>query len=216
MEAMRSDNHNEAITTHLGVSILVPCRKSVPASARDGVAYERTKTLAIPVSRPVMVAVADADELKDVDLLKRIDPLEDLLADFELAEAIESKDRPRAKAITLEKLGRAASERPEQVFAQRMSAGLEGTRFVIWRDDSSGRLRPGILCETATQAAYALLVEHLGRPGGWSVCRRCGKVFRKRRARQPYCSGQCRVNDGMRRYRQRKAKLRKKGRRAKR
>lgn len=217
--SVRSNNHNDAITPHFDISILLECRGPLlPASDRDGTVFERTGTIPLPTWRPVVVAQATADQLKDVRLLKRFDPKGRLLLDFELADALEQGDRRRADSIVsgYARFGeievtpqlRIPTIRPEDLLAQHISESLEGTRFVIWRDERVGKLRPGLLCENAVQAAYALLVERLGRPGNWSRCKRCRKFFQKRLAAQPYCSPRCRTNDAMKRYRRRKAKRR--------
>ncbi len=225
--SVRSDNHNHAITPHFDISILLECRGPLlPASDRDGTVFERTGTIPLPTWRPVVVARATANQLKDVRLLKRFDPRGRLLVDFELADALEQGDRQRAKNIASGYTGigdievtpalRIATVKPEDILAQHISESLEGTRFVIWRDERVGKLRPGLLCENAVQAAYALLVERLGRPGNWSRCKRCGDFFQKRLAAQPYCSTRCRVNDAMKRYRRRRAKRQQRKRRTKR
>jgi len=199
---MKRANPNEAITPHFDISILVPCERGWES---DGTVYD-------PGRRPVAVARVDAEDLKDEWLLKKFDPQGTLITDFALADALERGDEERARKFISGSVGQ-----PEDVLARRITDALKETRFVIWRDESAGnKLRPGILCENARQAAYALLVEHLGRPGNWSRCQKCQKFFQKRRAWQPYCSSRCRINAAMKRYRERKAELQRRKRRAKR
>ena len=102
------------------------------------------------------------------------------------------------------------------MLARHITDAIAKTQFVIWLDERVGKLRPGLVCGDEREAIYAVLLERLGRPGVWSLCRRCGKLFQKRRAWQPYCSSPCRNCEAMKRYRKRKAKLQRTKRRAKR
>lgn len=227
---MTSDNRtsrdNAPITSHFGVSILLPCdRDNRLTCDPDGSVHQMSGAVPLPAWQPVFVARATQNEF-NVPLLKRFDPDGKLLDDFALADALEQGDRQRAKSIVSGERWaedirvtcelRIPMAAPEDVFALHVTDALKETRFVIWRDERTGKLRPGILCQNARQAAYALLVARLGQPGNWSVCKRCGKFFRKRRSAQPYCSSRCRVNEAMKRYRARKAKVRRKKRRSKR
>jgi hypothetical protein len=71
---------------------------------------------------------------------------------------------------------------------------------VVWKDKAAGKLRPGVYCESARQLVYALFAARLGRPGSYSVCKRCGNVFENRGAWQPYYTYKCRVAEAMKRY----------------
>jgi endogenous inhibitor of DNA gyrase (YacG/DUF329 family) len=85
--------------------------------------------------------------------------------------------------------------------AGHINNGLSEVRFVVWQDDKTKKLRPGIYCFLTRQLAYAALITQLGRPGSISFCKRCGIQFERKRQRHPYCTARCRVADAMKRYR---------------
>ncbi len=167
---------------------------------------------------PVTRIPFDVKILRDTLLLDKLPFGHSLTNDLLLADALERDDVREAKELS-ETYGEEQTFdednppsqgprdlTPTESLALHVNDGLSRTRYVIWLDKSSNRLRHGILCTTKKQLANALVAGSLGNLGGLGVCKRCGKLFRKRRASQPYCSANCRVAEAMKRYRERKKK----------
>jgi hypothetical protein len=136
-----------------------------------------------------------------------------LYDDLQIADALEQGDSNRASQLIEKHLGdpkwnkaAVAASDPAAFLASHITAGLRGVRVVLWKEDGSGKLRPGLYCPQPRQLTYGLLVAHLGKPGSYTACKRCGGLFQKRRAWQPYCSYKCRVAEAMKRYRAKKKK----------
>lgn len=128
---------------------------------------------------------------------------------LQLVDALEQGDMKRVAGLREDLIEPDAELEYESLSAHDLLArdlndALSGVRYVIWREKESRMLRSGILCKTLKQAAYAMLANSLGRPGGLGICKRCGALFQKRRTSQPYCSANCRVAEAMKRYRARK------------
>lgn len=136
-----------------------------------------------------------------------------VLDDMQIADALQQGDSKRAQQLIEKHLNdplsddaALAASDPSAFLSSHITNGLAEVRLVVWKGKGTGKLRPGVYCEKARQVVYALLVARLGRPGSYSACKRCGKVFEKRRAWQPYCSYKCRVAEAMKRYRANKKK----------
>lgn len=224
---MKRDNHNKAITL---VSPTATIPVLIPFTGKgDGVVYE-TSSANPPLTSSYPVAVISMDALKKViESPKYFSPSfrRQLVLDLQLADLLEQGNRKRAQALVSgEPLSeqivgaggkiRLKPEKLEGVLARHIVDSISKTQFVVWLDERVGKLRPGLVCGNEREAVYALLLERLGRPGNWSLCKRCGALFQKRRASQPYCSARCRINDAMKRYRERRARLQRGKRRPKR
>jgi len=185
-----------------------------PARRTDGWVYttasfsekDRTnggETLTTPVTR----VPSDVRTLHDTRLLEKLSFGNELALYLQLADAVEASDTKRAATIRESLLEPNCNKlSAQEMLAQTLSDAMSGVEYVIWQEKESGKLRPGILCKTRRQVAYALLANSLGRPGGLGICERCRKLFQKHRAVQPYCSANCRVAAAMKRYRLRKSK----------
>ncbi len=95
-------------------------------------------------------------------------------------------------------------EEGQQFLCASMNRGLEQARFVIWWMELQGKLAPGLYCQDAASALFALASLRLGSPGGLGVCIRCSSPFLTRRGKQAYCSYRCQTQAAMARYRERK------------
>ncbi|MGB6358649.1 MAG: hypothetical protein WBF30_07705, partial [Candidatus Acidiferrales bacterium] len=204
------------------LSILVPSHLT-PAKKTDGWVLEtcseyhrEANTSEEWIGRmPVTRIPFKLDVLRNTFLLDKLPFGPSLTNDLLLADALERNDMKSAKEIAGEEeetfeLGQSTRDTfpvagmptvegglraltPHEAFALHLTDALRGVQHVVWLEKESGELRQAVLCLTLKQVSYALVADSLGNVGGLGVCKRCGKLFRKRRASQPYCSANCRV-----------------------
>jgi len=220
---MRNDASMTSDNAILPLPILVPTQ-STPTRQTDGWFYETASysekdgTNDGILSMPVHRLPYDVDVLKDIPLLEKLKHRDwrtgSLPDELQLADALQRGDLPEAAKIVEdnpEEIVQVESPEPRGISPQERLAlyltdALAQTQYVVWVEKSSGKLRPGLFCKDLNQVTRALVAGSLNTAGGLGACKRCGKLFLKRRALQSYCSTNCRVADAQKRYRKRKKK----------
>jgi hypothetical protein len=80
---------------------------------------------------------------------------------------------------------------PLSELARKLNARLKKARFVLWWDERSKRLVPGLYCETMETALAALLFSRFASPEAIAICARCGNTFIRKKRMQRFCSLRC-------------------------
>jgi hypothetical protein len=130
---------------------------------------------------------------------------------LQLADAISQRKRELLKKAIHRALGQKptlASMRvgsdPLMWLAAMFNSALSNCRVVVWWSNTARRMVGGILAGNIATALYLLAMDRMGDPGTIGTCKRCGKIFfRKRNGGKQYCSPNCQSAAGMARKRDR-------------
>jgi hypothetical protein len=80
---------------------------------------------------------------------------------------------------------------PLAALVQQLGSRVKSGSLVLWWSRREEKLRAGLYFSQMQDAIYALLALQTGEPEGVGICERCGKVFKRSRLAQKFCSLKC-------------------------
>ncbi len=97
---------------------------------------------------------------------------------------------------------------PGMKLGRLVAKGLRDVRLVLWcKDDGRDtEILPGLHCQDATSALYALVLMRLSGGKGLGACLNCGKFLPRQRRTRKFCSDTCRYKYFMRRNSSKRSK----------